>query len=200
MSQKGLTPILIVLILAALIGGYVLYSRQKSSTPSSLQPFDSAQGKPTPQTSSSAEMANWKTYTNIPNGFSIKYPSEWNVKENTYNKSDLPKFSVTIMPPSKPDIEFPPIIGVRVYDNSSSLTLENFVKKQNPFSFQSTTVVVSGVGGIKISLPGATNNDHIFLAFNKNIYDISLDHSVKKEDDINSETFNQILSTFKFTQ
>jgi len=53
MNQKGFTPILIVIILAAvLVGGYLVYQNQPRPT-SSPQPFDFIQGKPTTQPSPS---------------------------------------------------------------------------------------------------------------------------------------------------
>jgi len=37
MNQKGLAPILIVLILAALVGGYLIYQNQSKTTPPHIQ-------------------------------------------------------------------------------------------------------------------------------------------------------------------
>ena len=45
MNQKGLSPILIVLILAALVGGYLVYQNQPKPTPS---PQPNVQPSPTP--------------------------------------------------------------------------------------------------------------------------------------------------------
>lgn len=42
MSQKGLAPILIILILAALVGGYLVYQNQAKPAPS---PTPDAEGK-----------------------------------------------------------------------------------------------------------------------------------------------------------
>lgn len=69
MVQKGLAPIAIILIVAALIGGHFLY-QNKAAIKSATQ-----------QTSSTTnETVNWKTYTNTKYGYSIKYPSEWEYK------------------------------------------------------------------------------------------------------------------------
>lgn len=75
MNQKGFVPLLIVSLVAILVGGYVLYSKQKSSNPPALQP--------TPQASSSAEMANWKTYTNSTFKYQLKYPNSYAVVPQT---------------------------------------------------------------------------------------------------------------------
>jgi len=75
MNQKGLIPILIVLIIAALVGGYLIYQKQtkSTSTPSSQQTI---QISPSPVDST----ANWKTYTNTKYNFQLKYPLDWNVE------------------------------------------------------------------------------------------------------------------------
>lgn len=105
MNQKGIAPILIVILLAAaLIGGYLVYtnysnlSRENSrdNRTKITQPPPTTQPKPkpspipsdiTPESTTSAaspvpngtgETANWKTYTDNERGFSYKYPSTWN--------------------------------------------------------------------------------------------------------------------------
>ena len=68
MNQKGLAPILIVLILAvALIGGYLIYQNQPKSI-SSPQP--TTQSSPT-----SDETVNWETYTD--EFYQFNYPTHW---------------------------------------------------------------------------------------------------------------------------
>ncbi len=71
-KQKRLSPIVIIVMIAILFGGYLIYQNQfKSVTPSS------------PQTTQpgSDEAANWKTYTNTKYGYSIKYPTDWIVND-----------------------------------------------------------------------------------------------------------------------
>ena len=89
MSQKGLAPILIVLIIAALVGGYLIYQNQPKPTPPSqptTQPSPTPTTKPVPN--GAAETANWKTYKNSNLGLEFKYPpnsvsfQEENVDEN----------------------------------------------------------------------------------------------------------------------
>lgn len=92
-NQKGLVPILIVLILAALVGGYLIYQRQLKPVPTTtLSPQQTTQPSPSPADTSPvpngtgasgtpngvAETAHWKTYTDDKKQFSFKYPKEWN--------------------------------------------------------------------------------------------------------------------------
>lgn len=70
MTQKGLVPILIVLILAFLVGGYLVYQNQPKPSPSP-QPSPSPDASPAPN--GAGETANWKTY--ISSEFSLKYPN-----------------------------------------------------------------------------------------------------------------------------
>ncbi len=87
MKQKGFAPILIVLLIALAVGGYLLY--QKQTRPDVVsQPVVQPSSNPviSPVASDSAETtnsdligANWKTYTNTNTkyGFSVKYPESW---------------------------------------------------------------------------------------------------------------------------
>ncbi len=80
-SQVGLVPILIIILIALAVGGYLIYQKQFKPTPVS-QPLPSPIASPI--ASSSAETdnpdsigANWKTYTNSQFGYSFKYPSDY---------------------------------------------------------------------------------------------------------------------------
>ena len=78
-TERGLVPILIVLILAALIGGYLIYQKQTRSTPPSIT---------TQTTPSIATTATWETTTFSVNNFSIRYPMTWTiVPKGTSNES-----------------------------------------------------------------------------------------------------------------
>lgn len=65
--EAGLAPILIVILITLGVGGYLLFQKQ-------VKPVVVPQQ--TAQSTTSAETASWKTYTNTEVGFSIKYPND----------------------------------------------------------------------------------------------------------------------------
>lgn len=86
-KQKGLAPILIVLLIALGIGGYLIYQKQAKpvsmpqqttqSSPASSSDSESTISAASPAPNGAGETANWKIYTDTQNGFSLKYPSTW---------------------------------------------------------------------------------------------------------------------------
>ena len=87
MSQKGFVPILITVLIAVALGGYFIYQNQTKS----ISSITKQTPKPSPspviyESTSSAETANWKTYTNERHGFEIKYPPDW-LADEFYNIS-----------------------------------------------------------------------------------------------------------------
>lgn len=81
--EAGFAPILIVILIALAVGGYLIYQKQtKPVFQSSPSPVA------TPVASSSAETinpdsigANWKTYKNSQSKYTLKYPSEWGFRD-----------------------------------------------------------------------------------------------------------------------
>ena len=68
-NQKGLSPIAVVLIIAILLVGYLVYQNQTKITQT-----------PSAQSSTSNnEMATWKTF--IKNDLTLKYPPNWEANE-----------------------------------------------------------------------------------------------------------------------
>lgn len=86
MSQRGFVPIFIligVVIITVLFGAY--FSGKLPIKPSITQTQVSV--TPTAQPARLDETANWKTYTDTENRFTLKYPLEWSVEENTNSNS-----------------------------------------------------------------------------------------------------------------
>ncbi|MCL5784124.1 MAG: hypothetical protein M1142_02075 [Patescibacteria group bacterium] len=83
MHQRGLAPLLVVILIAVAIAGYVIYQKQIKPVSLSRQ----IQATPSPvsknESSGSADVANWKTYTD--QNVSFKYPSDWNVYHDRNN-------------------------------------------------------------------------------------------------------------------
>lgn len=68
MNQKGIAPILIIILIALGIGGYLLYQKQIKPT-SPLQNPQASQSTPD-------ETANWEIYTNKTYKYNLKYPRQ----------------------------------------------------------------------------------------------------------------------------
>lgn len=100
--QKGFVigwVLILVMVLVTLGGGYYYWQQKNSPDPSfpkgmlpdgnlsSNQPSEVSKPSDSPA-SSSAQVANWKTHTNVRLGFSIKYPPDWN-KTEEYNPHSL---------------------------------------------------------------------------------------------------------------
>lgn len=80
MRQKGLAPIVIVLIIAAVLGGYFIYQNQNKS---STLPQQTSQSTP----DSTHKAVDLKKYINSDYGFEISYPADWTIKED--NQGDF---------------------------------------------------------------------------------------------------------------
>ncbi|MDP3974264.1 MAG: hypothetical protein Q8P92_05535 [Candidatus Daviesbacteria bacterium] len=83
MKQKGLAPILIVLLIAAAIGGYLIYAGKinlnKPTPQQTIQPSTTSDASPAP--TGAVETANWKTYTNKEYRIQFKYPADLSFEE-----------------------------------------------------------------------------------------------------------------------
>lgn len=101
-SQKGFVPILVIILTTIVLaaGGYYLYQTKffnpydpftsACTQDAKLCPDGSSVGRvgpkcefapcPTPEATSSAETANWKTYTNKDYLFEFRYPVDWNLQ------------------------------------------------------------------------------------------------------------------------
>lgn len=79
MSQKGLTPITIVILIAAVLLGYLVYSGKIA--------LPQKQASQSPITTSN-ETASWQTYSNTKYGYELRYPSDW----KTVKEQDLTSY------------------------------------------------------------------------------------------------------------
>lgn len=80
-KQKGFAPILIILLIALAIGGYLVYQKQLKSVPVT-QPVPSV----SPIASNLSETTAWKTYQQATAHFLIQYPQAWTAKESLDNQ------------------------------------------------------------------------------------------------------------------
>ncbi|MCL4366322.1 hypothetical protein M1437_03790, partial [Patescibacteria group bacterium] len=75
----GFAPILIVVLIAVIIGGYLVYSGKINLNKS--QTTNNPITQNLPSTTVRDETTNWKTYENSLSKYTLKYPSEWGFRD-----------------------------------------------------------------------------------------------------------------------
>lgn len=202
MNQKGLAPILIiVVILAIFVGGYYLGQQKIKPVPS----------RPTVQPSPGPadETTNWKTYTDTELGFTFKYP-------DTYFKfqgdSKLGFFVATLAPEGGDSPKFLGIDDVWLSAGSLSgvntASLDQYLESTSDYaSAQKIPITMGGINGYKViytfmvgpaePLKPQYTYEGLVIKDSK-LYSVSMASWSKNTLDRNKNTFNQILSTFRF--
>ena len=205
MKQKGFAPIIILLVITviggvgyfAYIKGYLNYFIPKSN-------FNSI---PIPPPSSDLT-ANWKTYTNTKYGYTIEYPSNYfvgfyDVISGNFNAATGAEHQLDMLPPTK-DV-FNNFLQIQVV-NLKEVVNNNYKESKNHFQTTSISDLVNskfaGYSDYEYSFTGqaletigwggvVTKGTYKVIFFQKdgNIYSIYLK---------DSDSFNKILSTFKF--
>lgn len=195
LKQKGFIPILIVLLTAAAIGGYLIYSGKINIPQKQVAQTLKSDASPAP--TGDAETANWKTYISDKYGYSFQYPANLTIQTG----SSLTSFAY--------DVQLDNINYNISFCKPNYCELPNI--NQLPLSFQQETVkkttdlIISGKPAYRIE-------GQIKLANANNIYQIkeviSLGADQKMEIDANvlngtnpdtlRNLLDQILSTVKF--
>lgn len=203
-SQKGFSPILIVLlIVATLTGGYFLYTQQTKPLP---QPIPQQTPTPSPapalesESSPSAGTTNWRTYVNTKYGFSLRYPEDKNFKVQENNKG------ISIGTPNSGFGLF-----ISIFDNPKKLTPRDWIKENFNAMYEKTTI-----NGKRVSIENLQLKDKIVAnqpAVEKTFGELAefgtgatiLFTSPNKEkifeisgSELGVDLLDQILSTFKF--
>ncbi len=233
-NQKGLSPVVIVLAIAALISGYFIYSgkinlntllnqnstgKAKSTPAYRIPPDAGTMGKP----NSSDETVNWKTYTRTTdsdNKYQINYPPDWIVETSSLGEVQIysPTAKYILPYPSlKTDKVFTSTNGDFViikcpWGSSKYETELKNPKEDEPNEGGYTTryfknITLNGMKGVQWIW--GTNDDRSELTTEvlrqKNPYTCSFRTNIQKNNQPYEQviqsltTYNQILSTFKFT-
>jgi hypothetical protein len=96
MNQKGFTNIILVVIIVILIGavGYFAFIKKpepvaQQTIPTPTQTITPTKTPASPTPTPKDETANWKTYTDIKHGYSIRYPSDWTFEKQSNGDGGL---------------------------------------------------------------------------------------------------------------
>lgn len=211
MSQKGFAPILIVLLIAAVVGGYFVYQNQtKPTLPPIAQPTPSQIATPAPTDAGTtvytevSQTANWKT-NNSNLGFSFKYPQNFWITSSETRKKDLIEHGDS--PPAPRGT-----VGSIQIITSEVDSADGLINKgtENTKVINEKTIPINQYPSKYAELESAEDNNTISLLVSiqkDNSYAIYLsvtNYHKAGEPGISKtqlrSTFNQILSTFKFTQ
>ena len=196
--QKGLAPILIVILIALAIGGYLIYQKQFKVVPALQQ---------TVQPSPVDETANWKTYTSSSYSFSLKYPNDWIIGER--KSSVASKYLNLYLRPnslSVGDLEYG---AISVVVEKSELNLEDFVNTlcgtvsdRCDNSKKTTDVKFNNLAAKKVSpIEGALPIEVIMFKKDGYVFQFNMIlDSNANPDQQNLMIRDKILSAFKFTQ
>jgi len=203
--NKTLLIILIIVVLGA--GGFFVWQNWIKSGP-----IVNNQSQGNGQVDS-GETANWKTYTNSKYGFEIKYPKNWNIKEEVKQYADTD----SIKEKYRLDIFYPEdITKASIY---GSVAVEFFVPKdKNKFFEQQLDIMkkdttlaieeitinsVKGVEGVSYLEADKAKSMQISRLFldpkNQGVFRI-LAWTVASGKTVYQEQAKLILSSFKFTK
>lgn len=204
-KQKGFALILIlvgILVLAGIVGGAYFLGKSNKTEPVKVVSTPQVTAHPTsqptsvPQASASGDMTNWKTYTNSKYNFSIQYPPTFIVEDRSTQSPAFIIFSDTARKiTGEGGIQENPYIDITVFPTQSSLSDYIANPQNNLQQTRSTTIngnifakveEVHGIGGAATN-EYATQVKNAVLIFNDPFLQIDV------------TTFNQILSTFRFT-
>lgn len=203
-SQKGFVLPLLLIIIAALLvagGAYVYVQNKQTNQMSDVTLPD--QTTPTAQTSNT-QTADWKTYTNSQYSFSFQYPA--NLEFNSYesspgvftfqvSKTKTPtriecntefSFSGSVFDKKIVSTSIVSDTVKRQYNDSLSYTQENIGGKV--VMVEKKTLGVCGSGDI---ITWTEPSGRFVVLFNLQPSEVDLSSDYKN-------TYNQILSTFKF--
>lgn len=212
-KQKGLAPILIILLIALVVGGYLVY--QKQTKPVVPQPVTQSAPNPvtSPVASSSAETANpdsigakWKTYSGT--SYTFKYPSNGNVlteqSSDVYISADTqPYFAFIVKTVDNPKHQTTQqVIDQMIIDLRNNKNIP-WAKSQADQTSQTMRKYVNGqIKGIKLQSfdEGYPQKfGEVIEATEDVIYTFNIgDGSGGGVSDNDEKLLDQILSTFKF--
>ena len=214
--KKGFIVPILIAIIALLVagGGAYIYQNKKTEVPAVVDTTTQQLNQIQQQTKSSqtdTSTLNWETYSNA--DFSLKYPATWYLNSSSPGFINITNYDSSVIPGSDAPISSENIwINVSSYPpgkyNNFSIneTLESWVNKIGLSDKQN--ILIDDIKAVRGKIiytgeeesgyfqKGESSGDLVLVTYNSKGYLIS--YSPNDSKFIN--TFNQILSTFKFTK
>ncbi len=205
--SKGFAPILIILFIALIFAGvFLIYKNYTAVT----QPVYQATQTPNPtvsESTSSADMANWKIYRDEALGISFEYPDSLVAIAYTSDDNDEPKVSDTVVNLAPPNYHGT-LIALDYFSNPKNFSLSQWDIDSNKKPGMSINLYSSTDKPVKMANNitayyrendscGPTYCQIYVWSYKDKIYRLSSFNSNVSNQDAN---FQKIFSTFKFTQ
>jgi len=156
------------------------------------------------------ETANWKTYTDIKNEFSIQYPNNWYISAWPDTRAPHPEFDTVNfgrykLPSTFQGNEELKKLGyiIEILIKKEDKTLEEIAKSndetlKNRKGYKRENIIFQGLPALKIYNTGFDfPADTVILIKDKKLYSIGVKYL--SDDKEAKEMYRKILSTFKFT-
>jgi len=201
MTQKGLAPILIVLILAALVGGFLVYQNQ--SKPASVPTTLVTQPSPTPD-----ETANWKTYKSAC-GFSLQYPTDYQILEQTPDclsplhsdyGGEIIKEGMLISSDNRKTMILTILVNIKPKTQNFSEVINMYYKQYFSTEEERKVININGLQAVKSKVSKYVQGDntpgdgqYVLIKKDEKLYLFMI-----STDEGRLDIWDQILSTFKF--
>ncbi len=204
------TSIIILVVAVVALAGVVVWQgvsqpKPSSALPATNQPAVNQEQQPQDET------AGWSTYKNEQYGFEVKYPTDW-IGEAAY---DVPYGYATFTKydPSQEkkvgfegeETESAYIISVNVFDNLESVALKNHVLQESGGFVLEKDLVYTEVAGqqaVKYEVVSGYGSGPVVatcVAYKEKFYTFVYSGFAHPETHYKFiDTYNQILSTFKF--
>lgn len=198
--SKMLVLILGVVIVLLVIGAYVL-GTQKNASQKMQAAITPTVAQPTP---TSDPMVGWKTYSSKDNEFSIQYPPDVTVRQNTpaNNKYGLGKVITLDIKEKKCEVcsIFVNIITTDIPPNTLlNQAVTHLYGKSYLDQYFFKQVTIDGIQGLfSKNIPAQYYGEQAFVVKDNKLYEFYL-YVYADRPERYSSLFNQILSTFTFT-
>ncbi len=184
--------ILFILTVSSVAGVYIYKASRVKPTPTPLAQTPTPTVDPT---------ASWKTYKS-PNGFSLNYPTAWEENKDAIQMGN-PHAEITLV--KSPASKVSTGLLVSLFDNPNGQSLQGFINfhktvgvypnlDASHYVKNSSSLGISGEWLIDRNAPGAQAYHSVLIASGKNVIAIDCPTAL-----CNDQLFDQILSTFQFT-
>lgn len=188
--QKGFAPLVIIILIALALGGYLVYQKQFKSV---VVPQPASQPSPVPAISD--DITNWKTYINSEYKYQLQYPKNWN--------SSVGKFSDSILDSQCFGIDLNKcILNIAIFDENSWDRQKQLLGFTLSSKEGAKEVSFAGLSALKregyFGENGSSQGFVIIFQNKKKTYRIWAYERTEDKNDF-SKSIKQILSTFKFT-